>query len=70
MGAVEGAPAGVIALFLAGGFLISFICHGAWAVVLSVAKVREIYVAGRRGIEAILGGFFVIAAFKIATSED
>ena len=70
VGAVESAPAGVIALFLAGGFLISFICHGAWAVALSVAKVREIYLAGRRGIEAVLGGFFVFAAFKIAMSEE
>ena len=70
VGAVEGAPAGVIVLFLVGGFLISFICHGAWAVALSVAKVRAIYVAGRRGIEAVLGGFFVFAAFKIATSES
>ena len=37
--AVEGATAGVIALFLAGGFLISFICHGIWAVALSVTSV-------------------------------
>ena len=35
VGAVEGASTGVIALFLAGGFAISFICHGAWAVALS-----------------------------------
>lgn len=70
VGAVEGAPAGVIGLFLLGGFLISFVCHGAWAVALSVASVREVYVAGRRGIEAVLGGFFVFAAFKIAVSEN
>jgi len=70
VGAVEGAPVDVIALFLVGGFLISFICHGAWAVALSVTPVRRVYVAGRRGIEAVLGGFFVFAAFKIATSES
>ena len=48
--------------------LLSVMELGLW--LYRVAKVREAYVAGRRGIEAVLGGFFVFAAFKIATSES
>ncbi|MEE9334660.1 MAG: LysE family translocator [Granulosicoccaceae bacterium] len=70
VGAVEGANLGVIALFIAGGFLISFSCHAAWAAALSIAKVRAAYSRGSRWIEAALGGFFVFAAFKLATSES
>ncbi len=70
VGAVEGASLSIIALFIAGGFVISFSCHAAWAVALSVKKVRRVYSASRRWIEAALGGFFVYAAFKIATSDN
>lgn len=69
IGAVEGAGAGVVALFLAGAFAISFTCHGAWAVALSAGPVRAAYAAGRRWIEATLGVFFCFAAFKLAMSE-
>lgn len=69
IGAVEGAGAGIIALFVLGAALISFICHGAWAVALSADPVRRAYAAGRRWIEAGLGMFFTVAAYKLATDR-
>lgn len=69
IGATDGAGAGVIALFVAGAFLVSFVCHGAWAVALSASPIRAAYASARRWIEAALGGFFSYAAYKLATSE-
>ncbi len=69
IGATEGGGIGIIALFIAGAFLISFTCHGAWAIALSAASVRAAYASARRYIEAGLGTFFVFAAFKLATWE-
>ena len=70
IGATEGGGPAVAALFVLGAFLISFLCHGAWAVALSAAPVRAAYAARRRWIEAALGTFFVFAAWKLATSEN
>ena len=70
VGAVKGAGIGIVFLFIVGAFLISFICHGAWAVALSAEPVREAYTAGRKWIEALLGCFFVFAAYKLATTEQ
>lgn len=69
VGATNGASIGIVALFVAGAFLISFACHGAWAVALSADKVRTAYANGRRWIELALGSFLTFAAFKLATSE-
>ncbi len=69
LGAVEGASGTVIALFVAGAFLLSLGCHGAWAIALSAAPVRTAYAASRRWIEAGLGTFFTYAAFRLATAE-
>lgn len=70
VGAVDGAGIAVIAGFVFGGFLISFGCHGAWAVALSVSPIRAAYARARRYIEAGLGLFFSFAAYKLATSES
>ena len=70
IGATEGGGPGVVALFVLGAFVISFACHGAWAVALSAAPVRAAYAAKRRWIEAALGAFIVFAAWKLATSEN
>lgn len=70
VGAVEGASGGVIALFVLGAFLISFVCHGVWAVALSVESIRSAYSKGRRWIEVALGSFFTFAAYKLMTSES
>ncbi len=70
VGAVEGAGPGVVALFVAGAFLISFVCHGSWALALSVTPVRRAYASGRRWVEAGLGSFFVFAAYKLATERE
>ncbi len=69
VGAVEGANALVVAIFIAGAFAISFSCHAAWALALSVAPVRRAYGAARRWVEAGLGAFFTFAAFKLATEK-
>ncbi|MEO3413455.1 LysE family translocator [Roseovarius sp. CAU 1744] len=69
IGAVKGAGPGVIALFVAGAFLISFICHGLWALALSAQAVRQAYAAGRRWIETGLGAFFTFAAIKLAVDR-
>lgn len=70
IGAVEGATIGVIIVFVIGAFVISFVCHGAWAVALSTQRVREAYIDKRKCIEAALGGFLAFAAYKLATSEN
>ena len=69
IGAVEGAGPGIVLLFIAGAFAISFSCHAAWALALSLAPVRRAYAGGRRWIEAGLGTFFVFAAYKLATDR-
>lgn len=70
IGATDGGSAGIIALFIAGAFSISFLCHGAWAFALSSSPIRVAYTAARRWIEAALGVFFSFAAYKLATSES
>ncbi|MFK7940261.1 MAG: LysE family translocator [Roseovarius sp.] len=69
IGAVEGAPLPIIALFVLGACVISFTCHGAWALALSAAPIRAGYARMRRWIEAALGVFFCFAAYKLASSE-
>jgi len=69
IGATEGGGPGIVALFVLGAFLLSFFCHAAWAVVLSAPPIRAAYAHGRRWIEAALGCFFTVFAFKLATSE-
>lgn len=68
IGAVEGASAFIVVAFIAGAFLISFGCHGAWALALSFNSVRRIYAANRRWIEATLGCLFTFFAYKLATA--
>lgn len=69
VGATQGAPLWVIALFVASMWVISFACHAAWALALSAAPVRAGYNHARRYIEGALGTFFAFAAFKLATSR-
>lgn len=69
LGATEGAPLWVIALFVAGLWLTSFVCHAAWAVALSAAPVRSAYGYARGWIEGALGAFFLFAAVKLVTAR-
>lgn len=66
VGAVEGAGASLTLLYILGAFLISFICHGAWAILMSGNTIRQLYNTFRRGVEACLGVFFIFAAVKLA----
>ena len=69
VGAVDGAGAGIVAVFVLGAFVISFTCHAAWALALSAQPLRRGYAAGRRWIESALGAFFVFAAVKMAIAR-
>ena len=66
---LEAAPWPVILLFLAGGFVNSFLGHGLWAVALSSRPFLAIYRSARRWVEGTLGVFFAFTAFKLATSR-
>lgn len=70
VGAVDGASGGIILMFILGAFLISFVCHGAWAVALSSHSIRSSYIKAKRWIEIALGGFFTIAAYKLFNSTS
>ena len=69
IGATTGGGAGVIVAFVLGAFVISFSCHGAWAVVLSSSPVRRAYQGARRWVEATLGMLFAFFAFRLATER-
>jgi len=69
IGATRGGGPMVVALFVAGAFAISFVVHGAWALVLSAPPVRTLYTRARRWIEATLGVFFAVFAFRLATER-
>ncbi len=70
IGAVNGAGAEVIALFVLGAFIISFVAHAAWSLFLSAKPFRAAYNGARQWLETGLGLFFTFAAYKIATSES
>jgi threonine efflux protein len=69
VGGVGDAPVWVVAVFVLGAFVNSFLGHGLWAVVLSSGPVRSGYLRARRFVEATLGTFFGFAAFTLATSR-
>ncbi len=66
---LETAPWPIIAIFLAGAFVNSFLGHGLWAVALSSQAFLSVYTKARRWVEGALGVFFAFAAFKLATSR-
>ncbi len=69
VGATVGGGPVIATLFVIGAFLISFFCHGAWAILLSSRPVRAAYQSARRWVDATLGAFFVFAAFKLSMSR-
>lgn len=69
VGGVGNAPAIVVLVFVVGAFLISFIGHGGYALMLSSRPIRRGYFRARRWVEGGLGCFFLFAGFKLATSE-
>ncbi|NNE80454.1 MAG: LysE family translocator [Silicimonas sp.] len=64
------APLPVVVLFVIGAFAVSFAGHGIWAVALSSHPFRILYARARRWIEGLLGCFFALVAFKLATAEE
>ncbi|OWU83316.1 threonine transporter [Oceanicola sp. 22II-s10i] len=70
VGATHEAPVHLIALFLAGSFVMSLAGHMGYALALSSSPVRAVYLKARRGVEATLGVLFTFFAFKLATSRS
>lgn len=69
VGATEGGGPLVVGAFVAGAFVVSLACHGAWALTLSSRPVRAAYARARRWVEAALGAFFAAAAAGLAASR-
>lgn len=70
VGATQGAPAMVVATFVAGAFAISLAGHAAYAVLLSSSPFRLAYNHARRWIEASIGVFLTYVAFRLATDRS
>jgi threonine/homoserine/homoserine lactone efflux protein len=66
---LSSAPWPIIAIFLTGSMCNSFFGHGIWAMALSSRPFLSLYQRARRGVDAVLGAFFALVAFKLATSE-
>ena len=64
------APLPIILMFFAGAFLISFLCHGAWAFLFSSSVFRSGYERAHRAVEAVLGTFLAFMAFRMATGGE
>ena len=69
IGAVEGAPAVVKIVFVVGSFLISFACHGAWALALSSDRFQQAYSSARQWVEVFLGCCFTFFAYRLASAD-
>lgn len=69
IGATTGGGIGIITAFVFGAFIISFVCHAAWAMMLSSSPVRRGYENIRRWVEATLGILFAFFAFRLATEK-
>lgn len=69
VGGIGNAPASATVLFIAGAFVISFVGHGGYALLLSSGPLRRAYERFRGWVEATLGCFFLYAGLKLATSD-
>ena len=70
LGSLEGAPWPVLALFVLGAFVNSFVGHGAYGVALSTGPARAAFVAWRRWIEGALGAVFAFAGLKLLLARS
>ncbi len=69
VGGVGDAPLSIVALFVAGAFVISFAGHGGYALILSSGPVRKLHARFRGWIEGALGCFFLFASYRLATTK-
>lgn len=65
LGSLDNAPAPILALFVAGAFVNSFVGHGAYGFVLSSSAARARFLAWRRWIEGALGAVFALAGLRL-----
>jgi len=69
VGAVEHANTSIVVAYIVGAFIISFVCHGFWAIALSLNQIRLLYIAWRRWIETTLGCFFVFFSYNLINTQ-
>lgn len=67
---IHGAPAPILAAFVAGAFAISLAAHGGWGLLLAAAPARAAYQRARRWIEACLGVVFATAGVALLTQRQ
>lgn len=69
LGLPLGAPASMIALYIAGCFLIGLVSLNGMAALFSLPPVVALYSRGRRGIDGVMGAFFAFAGVKLLTAR-
>jgi threonine/homoserine/homoserine lactone efflux protein len=69
VGGVGNAPLPIILVFIAGAFVNSFAGHGGYALLLSSAPIRRLYLRFRKWVEGGLGCFFLYAGYRLATAR-
>ncbi|WP_137157227.1 LysE family translocator [Rhizobium sp. FKL33] len=69
LGLPMGAPASMIALYIAGCFLIGLVSLNGMAALFSLRPVVALYRRGRRGIDGVMGAFFAFAGVKLLTAR-
>ncbi|MDH6267728.1 threonine/homoserine/homoserine lactone efflux protein [Rhizobium sp. SG_E_25_P2] len=69
LGLPMGAPASMIAFYIAGCFLIGLVSLNGMAVLFSLPPVVALYRRGRRGIDGVMGAFFAFAGVKLLTAR-
>ncbi len=70
VGGVGEAPLPIVALFVFGAFLNSFLGHGGYALLLSSAPFRRAYAKAGRYVEGALGCFFLFASLRLVISRS
>jgi threonine/homoserine/homoserine lactone efflux protein len=69
VGGVGDAPLLVVVVFITGAFVNSFAGHGGYALLLSSAPIRRLYLRFRKWVEGGLGCFFLYAGYRLATAR-
>lgn len=69
LGMPPGAPAGTMAVFIAGCMALGLATFMGFALVFSLTPVHRAYLRSRRMIEGLMAGFFAFAGVKLLTTR-
>lgn len=69
VGVQPGAPLWVPVTLIVVSFALSVFVHWLYALAFSTDRAVRIYTATRRPVQACIGGFFVFASYKLASSK-